>query len=90
MFFPGETAIVDDRLMEPSVGVWDGLDHTTVRRRWPTYDEETIDLMLTHPGGESLCGRVKSFLLDLAGAADDSHAGHRQPGQGTRTSLPRT
>jgi broad specificity phosphatase PhoE len=76
VLFPGETAIVDDRLMERSVGEWEGLDHATVRRRWPAYGGETIDLMLTPPGGESLdefAARVKSFLLDLAGATDDTY-----------------
>ena len=54
VLFPGENAIVDDRLMERSVGEWEGLDHATVRRRWPAYGDETTDLMLTPPGGESL------------------------------------
>jgi len=49
VLFPGENAIVDDRLMERSVGEWEGLDHATVRRRWPAYGEEATDLMLTPP-----------------------------------------
>ena len=60
--------------MERSVGEWEGLDHATVRRRWPAYGDETTDLMLTPPGGESLddsAARVKSFLDDLAGMTDD-------------------
>jgi broad specificity phosphatase PhoE len=75
VLFPGETAIVDDRLMERSVGEWEGLDHETVRRRWPAYGEP-VDLMLTPPGGESLdvfTARVKSFLQSLAGATQDSY-----------------
>jgi broad specificity phosphatase PhoE len=76
VLFPGERTIVDDRLMERSVGEWEGLDHATVRRRWPAYGEQTTDLMLTPPGGESLdefARRVKGFLLDLGGATDNSY-----------------
>jgi alpha-ribazole phosphatase len=77
VLFPEETAIVDERLMERSVGEWEGLDHATVRRRWPAYGGDKTDLMLTPPGGESLdefVARVKDFLLDLADVRGDVYA----------------
>jgi probable phosphoglycerate mutase len=76
VLFPGEPFIADDRLMERSVGEWEGLDHEIVRRRWPEYGTDKIDLMLTPPGGEDLdefVARVKSFLVELDGATDDSY-----------------
>lgn len=66
--FPGETLIEDDRLMERALGDWEGLDHATVRRRWPEYGEASTDLSRTPPNGESLgdlVARVESFLRDL-------------------------
>jgi alpha-ribazole phosphatase len=74
VLFPGEPVIVDERLMERSVGEWEGLDHDTVRRRWPEYGGKHIDLTMTPPGGESLAdfvARVKDFLLGLASERDD-------------------
>jgi broad specificity phosphatase PhoE len=76
VLFPGEPFVVDDRLMERSVGEWEGLDHETVRRRWPEYGTDEIDLTLTPPGGESLdefVARVQDFLMELASAANDTY-----------------
>jgi broad specificity phosphatase PhoE len=76
LLFPGEPVIADNRLMERSMGAWEGLDHATVRQRWPEYGEVTTDLMLTPPGGESLdafTGRVQDFLLSLAGVVMDTY-----------------
>ncbi|MGD9961973.1 histidine phosphatase family protein [Nocardioides sp.] len=76
VLFPGEPAIVDERLMERSVGEWEGLDHDTVRQRWPAYGETDLDLMLTPPGGESVSefgARVQAFLSDISGANTDTY-----------------
>jgi len=76
LLFPGEPVIAHDRLMERSVGAWEGLDHATVRRHWPEYGEDATDLRLTPPGGESLdafIGRVQGFLLSLTGSVLDTY-----------------
>jgi broad specificity phosphatase PhoE len=76
LLFPGEPVIADNRLMEHSMRAWKGLDHATVRQRWPEYGEDTTGLMLTPPGGESLdafAGRVKRFRLSLAGCVMDTY-----------------
>ena len=76
LLFPGEPFMIDARLMERSVGEWEGLDHETVRRRWPEYGTSKVDLMLTPPGGESLnefVTRVKDFLEDLPSGTGDTY-----------------
>jgi len=75
VLFPGESAIVDVRLCERSVGEWEGLDHATVRRRWPeAFKDGTIDPLITPPGGESmkeLQDRVADFLVTVTDMEED-------------------
>jgi len=79
LLFPGEEAVVDDRLAERSVRDWEGLDHATVRSRWPqAFAAGTIDPLVQPPGGESireLQDRVAGFLRMLA-APTDEHDGY--------------
>jgi broad specificity phosphatase PhoE len=78
VLFPEEPVIVDDRLLERSVGEWEGLDHATVEFRWPgTFVGGVIDPRAAAPGGESvadLCARVADFLemLTSTGSGPDS------------------
>jgi broad specificity phosphatase PhoE len=66
VLFPGEPVNLDDRLLERSVGDWEGLDHATVELRWPgTFIDGVIDPRAAAPGGESvadLCARVADFV----------------------------
>jgi broad specificity phosphatase PhoE len=75
VLFPGEKAVIDARLAERSVGEWEGLDHATVRARWPdAFVDGVISPDVVPPGGESLGqlrARVASFLADLEDATDD-------------------
>ncbi len=58
------------------MGEWEGLDHATVRSRWPeAFAEGVIDPLMQPPGGESmrqLQDRIAGFLQTLAGQADDN------------------
>ena len=75
VLFPDEEAVVDDRLVERSVGEWEGLDHATVRSRWPqAFAHGAINPSFHPPGGESmrqLQDRVADFLRMLASRTDD-------------------
>ena len=63
---PAEEAIVDARLSERCVGEWEGLDHATVKARWPdAFAGKVVDPRTTPPGGEAIeqfGERVASFL----------------------------
>lgn len=75
LLFPGEVATVDARLVERSVGAWEGLDHATVDRRWPgSFVDGVISPHVTPPGGESvqqLAERVHDFLTDVRPDRDE-------------------
>lgn len=75
ILFPGEEAAIDVRLAERSVGEWEGLDHATVRARWPAaFVSGVISPDFVPPGGESLDqlrDRVASFLASLDEATED-------------------
>ena len=75
ILFPGEEAASDVRLMERSVGEWEGLDHATVRARWPeAFVDGVISPNVVPPGGESLeqlRARVAGFLASIDDATED-------------------
>lgn len=66
--FPGTGPALDPRLMERSVGAWEGLDHASVVAGWPdAFLNGRINPAVTPPGGESvadLLQRVHEFLSD--------------------------
>lgn len=68
--FPGETPIVDGRLMERDAGEWEGMGHRQVRARWPeAFVQGHLNPDVDPPGGESLeqfTKRVASFLKTIA------------------------
>jgi len=71
--FPDDVPTIDARLAERSVGVWEGLDHATVRTRWPeSYVDGVLNPRVTPPGGEGVTAfarRVYEFLDELRSAA---------------------
>jgi ribonuclease H / adenosylcobalamin/alpha-ribazole phosphatase len=75
LLFPGETAFIDDRLAERSVGAWEGLDHATVKARWPSaFADGKVDPLAEPPGGETLnqlTRRVRDFLAMLVSRQDE-------------------
>lgn len=73
VLFPGDEPTIDARLAERSVGTWEGLDHATVRTRWPeSFVDGVLDPRVTPPGGETVtefATRVYEFLAELRAAA---------------------
>lgn len=71
--FPDDVATIDARLAERTVGVWEGLDHATVRTRWPeSHIDGVLNPRVTPPGGEAMTAfatRVHEFLDELRSAA---------------------
>lgn len=74
VLFPGEPVTFDPRLMERSVGAWQGLTHAEVEAQWPgTFVDGVIDPFTTPPEGESveqLLARVRDFLREVDRTGD--------------------
>jgi probable phosphoglycerate mutase len=59
---------IDERLVEATMGAWDGLTRAEIAARHPALDLDTVDLRLQAPGAETLAAlraRVDAFLADL-------------------------
>lgn len=74
--FPQDVAIQDERLLERSVGEWEGLHHDEVQARWPgTFlADGSLDPAAEPPGGETLeqfAQRVEEFLVWLEGRHEE-------------------
>jgi broad specificity phosphatase PhoE len=71
---PHHRLVVDERLRERSLGVWEGMSHRDVRERWPeAFPGGVLDATFTAPGGERLddfASRVGQFLRDAASRPD--------------------
>jgi broad specificity phosphatase PhoE len=74
VLFPGEDVTLDGRLMERAVGSWEGLDHETVRARWPNaFVDGLLNPLAEPPNGESVAefgGRVRDFLIEVGRRPD--------------------
>lgn len=69
VLFPGEHVTQDARLVERSMGELEGLDHATVKSRWPdSFVGSSVNPRFAPPGGETMqvfAARVADFLLEL-------------------------
>jgi phosphoserine phosphatase len=74
LFGESTQVIVDSRLTERQLGVWEGRRKDDVRRSFPeAFKNGTLDPMFTPPGGERLdhfVARISSFLNNLSTAPD--------------------
>lgn len=75
--FPQDVAIQDERLLERSVGEWEGLHHDEVQARWPgtfLLADGSLDPAAEPPRGETLeqfAHRVEGFLTWLDGRHEE-------------------
>lgn len=74
--FPHDVAIQDERLLERSVGEWEGLHHDEVQARWPEtfLSDGSLDPGADPPGGETLelfAERVRGFRTWLEGRHEE-------------------
>ncbi|QLQ11511.1 MAG: histidine phosphatase family protein [Nocardioidaceae bacterium] len=67
--FPRATPVLDNRLLERSVGAWEGLTHDEVIAGWPdSFMDGKLNALADPPGGESvlaLLTRCHDFLSSL-------------------------
>lgn len=75
VLFPTDGARLDARLVERGMGELEGLDHHTVRARWPeSFVGDAVNPRFAPPGGESLdafAQRVAGFLQDVFSGSHD-------------------
>ena len=75
LLFPHEAVFIDDRLAERAVGEWEGLDHASVKARWPgAFVDGKVNPLAEPPRGETLdqfARRVADFLDLLVKRQDE-------------------